>query len=86
MRYDLYSCQWDCESLDNVIMLFGTKFDRIIVFIPMETNCTHQAADYFLSAYVRDFPWRATFAVYQTVPYLRGLYILTRKCMAQSVS
>ena len=58
-RYKLWSCQNICEALiyllDNIYIIFGTKLCRLIVAIPMGTNCAPLVADLFLFCYERDF-------------------------------
>ena len=48
-----------CDALsflfDNIYIIFGTKFYRQIVGIPMETNCAPLVSDLFLFCYERDF-------------------------------
>ena len=55
-RYTLWSCQKECEALifllDNIYIRFGIK---LIVGIPMGTNCAPLVADLFVFCYERDF-------------------------------
>ena len=48
-----------CEALtfliDNIYIIFGFKFYRYIVGIPIGTNCVPPVADLFLLCYERDF-------------------------------
>ena len=48
-----------CDSLtfllDNIYIRFGSKLYRLIVGIPMGTNCAPLVADLFLFCYERDF-------------------------------
>ena len=48
-----------CEALicllDNINIRFGTKLNRQIVGIPLDTNCAPLVADSFLFCYERDF-------------------------------
>ena len=48
-----------CEALtcllDNIYIRFGSKLYRLIVGIPMGTNCASLVADLFLFCYERDF-------------------------------
>ena len=48
-----------CEALslllDNIYIRFGSKLYRLIVGIPMGTNCAPLVADIFLFCYERDF-------------------------------
>ena len=48
-----------CEALtfllDNIYIRFGSKLYRLIVGIPMGTNCAPLVADLFLFCYERDF-------------------------------
>ena len=57
--YYLWSCQNLCDALsfllDNIYIRFGTKLYRLIVGIPMGTNCAPLVADLFLFCYERDF-------------------------------
>ena len=41
--------------LDNIFITFGSKLYRLIVGIPMGTNCAPLVADLFLFCYERDF-------------------------------
>ena len=56
---NLWSCQKVCEALtfllDNIYIRFGSKLYRLIVGIPMGTNCAPLIADLFLFCYERDF-------------------------------
>ena len=68
-NYHAWSCQNVCDALtfllDNVFILFGTKFNvfirigtklyRQVVGILMGTNCAPLVADLFLFCYERDF-------------------------------
>ena len=58
-KYHAWSCQNVCEaqtfSLDNIFIQFGTKLYRLVVGIPMGTNCAHLVANLFLLCYERDF-------------------------------
>ena len=58
-RYKLWSCQKMCDALhyllDNIFIRFGSKLYRLIVNIPMGTNCAPIVADLFLFCYERDF-------------------------------
>ena len=57
--YNLWSRQKVCEALtfllDNIYIRFGSKLYRLIVGIPMGTNCAPLAADLFLFCYERNF-------------------------------
>ena len=57
--YTLCSCQNVCGTLsyllDNIYIRFGNKLCRLIVGIPMGTNCAPLVADLFLFCYERDF-------------------------------
>ena len=48
-----------CDTLsylsDNIYIRFGNKLCRLIVGIPMGTNCAPLVADLFLFCYERDF-------------------------------
>ena len=52
-NYNLWSCQKVCEALtfllDNVYIRFGSELYRLIVGIPMGTNCAPLVADLFFS-------------------------------------
>ena len=58
-RYKLLSCQKMCDALhyllDNIFIRLGSKLYRLIVGIPMGTNCARLVADLFLFCYERDF-------------------------------
>ena len=41
--------------LDNILIRFGTKLYRQVVWTPMGTNCAPLVADLFLFCYERDF-------------------------------
>ena len=43
------------DSVDNILIRFGTKLYRQVVGIPMGTNCAPLFADLFLFCYERDF-------------------------------
>ena len=57
-NYNLWSCQKVCEALtfllDNIYIRFGSKLYRLIVGVPMGTNCAPLVADLFLFCYERD--------------------------------
>ena len=48
-NYNLWSCQKVCEALtfllDNIYIRFGSKLYRLIVGVPMGTNCAPLVAD-----------------------------------------
>ena len=50
-RYKLWSCQRMCDALhyllDNIFIRFGSKLYRLIVGIPIGTNCAPLVADLF---------------------------------------
>ena len=58
-NYNLWSCQNICEALvylfDNVIIRFGTKLNRHIIGIPMDTNYAPLVGDLFRFCYERAF-------------------------------
>ena len=58
-RFKLWSCQKVCDGLhyllDNIFIRFGLKLYRLIVGIPMGTNCALLVEDLFLFCYERDF-------------------------------
>ena len=58
-RFKLWSCQKVCDALhyllDNIFIKFGSKWYRLIVGVPMGTNCAPLVADLFLFCYERDF-------------------------------
>ena len=57
--YKLWSCQNVCDALpyplDNIYIRFGTNFFKLIVGIPLDTNCALLVFDLFLFCYERDF-------------------------------
>ena len=57
--YHLWSCQNVCDTLsfllDNIYIRFGNKLYRLIVGIPMGTNCAPLVADLSLFCCERDF-------------------------------
>ena len=57
-KYHAWSCQNVCDALtfllDNIFIRFGTKLYRLVVEIPMGTNCASLVANLFLFCYERD--------------------------------
>ena len=64
-KYHAWSCQNVCDALtfllDNINIQFGTKLNRQVVGIPMDTNCAPLVADLFLFCYERDFMYDFSF-------------------------
>ena len=58
-KYHALSHQNVCDALtfllDNIFFRFGTKLYRLVVWIPIGTNCAPLVADLFLFCYERDF-------------------------------
>ena len=58
-KYHAWYCQNVCDALtfllDNIFILFGTKFYRQAIGIPMGINCAPLVADVFLFCYENDF-------------------------------
>ena len=58
-NYNLWSCQKVCEAftflLDIIYIRFGSTFYRLVVGIPMGTNCAPLLADLVLFCYEKNF-------------------------------